>query len=86
MKDDIFNDSDFLMAKINEGKACALRGRTFYDLRIDNTGKARAVLRRKYPNLPVPFTTKGYTHFIAPENIGSVINDALFNATIRGFI
>lgn len=87
MKDDIFNDSDFLKAKIQEGKTCAFRGRAIYDLRIDdNTGKVRAVLRRKYPNLPVPFTTKGYIHFIAPENIGSVINDALFHATIRGFI
>lgn len=87
MKDDIFNDLEFLKAKIREGKTCAFRGRAIYDLRIDdNTGTPRAVLRRKYPQLPVPFTTRGYTYFADPETVGSVINDALFTATIRGFI
>ena len=87
MKDDIFNDSEFLMKKIQDGKTCAFRGRAIYDLRIDgNTGKARAVLRRRYPNLPLPFTKRGYTHFDAPEDAGRIINDALFTATIRGFI
>lgn len=84
---DVFEDSEYLKTKIEEGRTCALRGRKVYNLQIDKTtGNAKAVLSREYPNLPMPFTTNNYTYFVAPENIGSAINDVLFSATIRGFI
>lgn len=84
---DVFEDSEYLKEKINEGRTCALRGRKVYNLIIDkNTGNAKAVLSREYPNLPIPFTRGISTYFISPENIGSAINDVLFSATMRGFI
>lgn len=87
MKDDIFNDLEFLKARIQEGKTCAFRGRAIYDLRIDdNTGNPCAVLRDVYPNFPIPFTKNNYTYFVAPEKVVEVVNDTLFAATIRGFI
>lgn len=87
MNDDVFENSEYLKEKIKKGQTCALRGRKVYNLQIDkNTGNAKAVLSREYPNLPIPFTRGNSTYFVAPENIGSAINDVLFSATIRGFI
>ena len=84
---DVFEDSEYLKTKIEEGRTCALRGRKVYNLVIDkNTGNAKAVLSREYPNLSLPFTRGNSTYFISPENIGSSINDVLFSATMRGFI
>lgn len=87
MNNDVFEDSEFLKIQIREGRTCALRGRKVYNLIVDkNTGNPKAVLSREYPNLPLPFTRGISTYFVAPENIGSAINDVLFSATIRGFI
>lgn len=87
MNNDVFENSEYLKEKIKEGRTCALRGRKVYSLQIDkNTGNAKAVLSREYPNLPIPFTRGISTYFVCPENIGSAINDVLFSATMRGFI
>lgn len=87
MNNDVFENSEYLEGKIEEGRTCALRGRKVYNLQIDkNTGKAKAVLSREYPNLPIPFTRGTSTYFVAPEDVGSMINNTLFNATMRGFI
>ena len=87
MNKDVFEDSEYLKEKINEGRTCAVRGRKIYDLQLDeNTGKVKVVLKYHYHNLPVPFTKNNHTYFVEPREVGHIINNSIFWATIRGFI
>ena len=87
MNDDVFEDSEYLKQRIEEGRTCAVRGRKVYELQFDtNTGKVKVVLKNDYCNLPVPFTKNNHTYFIEPKEVRYVIKNAIFAATMRGFI
>lgn len=87
MNDDVFENLEYLKEKIKKGQTCAVRGRKIYDLQLNaNTGDVKVVLRHDYCNLPVPFTKNNHIYFIEPKEVGYVVKNAIFAATMRGFI
>ena len=87
VNNDVFENSDLLKSKIAEGYTVAVRGRAFYELKIDgDSDRAVAVKWKEYPNLPIPFTKKGFTYFIKPTETDRVFREAIFSATIAGYL
>lgn len=79
-------DSELLKQKMQEGYQCVLQGRSVYQLKSNNEGIVSAVNWKEYPNLPIPFTRKGYVSFAKKSELSDIINNILFTSTMLGYL